>query len=339
MYVAIDSNIWLQDPWLESRRMSALYDFIGKTRGKLLVHDVVLTETRAELQRRWGRLSTDLSAIERQATRLKFPLPELGGVTDRVAEVSREWEENFRQFHPYLTRGVQSAPELLTELVHRAAYRIPPCSTSGEEMRDALIWLGILRHCAENGWREVAFISANKRDFADADGQLISRLRQDAVDHGLDLRYYTSLDDFLKDQAEPIAHVTVDWINQRLDENEVAEFVEGAVQELDWEDLLPWSEQGEGWDPYSGPEIESIALSLDDVYVWRRSDEGIEVFLDYHAQLDGRVDCEREDGDPERGYWSAQRSFSKTIQRIVYVSARLREDEIELIEVDRVERA
>jgi hypothetical protein len=185
----------------------------------------------------------------------------------------------------------------------------------------------------------LAFISANRRDFADADGQLLQRLAADGHEHGLTLTFYTSVDDFLKEHALPIEHINVPWVNERLSEEEVIRRLDSAFEDEDWEDFIPWSERGEGWRPYGPPAEDQVYPQLEGVYVWGRSGESIQVLLDYYVQVLRNLPCEREVGDPVVGYWHETRDFDGSLERIAHVSARISGDNIEILDVEGIERA
>ncbi len=114
----------------------------------------------------------------------------------------------------------------LDEATTRMIKRIPPCSEKGEEFRDTMIWLNMLRYCKKyyDGC-PIAFISGNRNEFAEKDDTLKKRLLEDVRRYGLDLEYFLSVPGFMEKHAKPIEHINRDWINSHINIEKVKEFI------------------------------------------------------------------------------------------------------------------
>lgn len=338
MDVALDTNILLADMWLESKKIQALLDFLEKTRSHLLLHDVVLQEFRATAERQWLAALSEQESARRKVERLGLesqPLP------DSKHTISSAWERWDQRFHKTirLRKDIPLNNELLPEVVRRSINRIPPCNKSGEEIRDALLWLGLLDYCKEKSIPEFAFISANVREFSDGDGSKLAKpLLRDCSMHGLRVAYYTSLDDFLREHARPIEHITTDWISERVPRNKIQSLVQQHFELRDADEFrLP--SYYDDWIPTGWPRIISVEPELADIYIWEYQDEEIVVFLSYFVRVEAELDCQQEIRDPEGGNYREQTTATGETERIFEVSAKIRGDQVEAVEIDNVEAA
>ena len=95
--------------------------------------------------------------------------------------------------------------EYLHNVVARAIDRMPPCSSDGEEIRDAVLWCLVKDLLRESTGVTVAFISGDKGQFGDpkAKGKLHPRLQAELDDEKLSLEFHHSIDDFAQHYAAP----------------------------------------------------------------------------------------------------------------------------------------
>jgi len=121
-------------------------------------------------------------------------------------------------------------PQYLNDVVYRAVNRIHPCSERGEEIRDALIWCCLKEIARELGEGRVLFISANKKEFADASGNLHPSLAEEAANEGLSILYYNKLEDFARDHAVPIDFITAEWLTANIDFSQVVKTVSPKIE-------------------------------------------------------------------------------------------------------------
>src|SRR5215217_819839 len=178
MNVALDADVLIADPWLGSQRMRALLDYVTKTRSYIVLHEVVELEVKAHHKRTFAEDARKVQTILTQVGRRGLMgLPEFD--PDRVSdETFTAWERHFHDvLGPNVVYRVPSTGHHHEEAVSRAIERIPPCSNSGEGIRDAIIWLDLLemsRFPSKIG--HIAFVSQNTSDFAGTDN---SSLREE----------------------------------------------------------------------------------------------------------------------------------------------------------------
>ena len=111
----------------------------------------------------------------------------------------------------------------LHDVMNRAICRKRPCTDRGEEIRDAVLWRSVLDIAKEAPEKTVIFISENAKQFASGDGTLHADLQQDCKEHGVNVKYFSSLDDFGKQHASKIDFITEDWLLGSIDIDVVME--------------------------------------------------------------------------------------------------------------------
>lgn len=324
MDILLDSNVLLSDPWLRSARFGALFDFVQRTGSRLLLPEVVELEVAAVLQRRvqdnLKELHDCLHDLERDGVDFG------GGVSHEAAtEFMERWKKEWNRTLKGICERIPVTEEAFREALRRAIERIPPCSRSGKEYRDALVWLALF-HGDRSA--DAAFISENVRDFADETSvQLREELREEIRTASFGLWYYRKLDHFLKEKAEPIAHITWDWIETRLDDSHLGEIVWEFRDNISLSDVEASLE--DGWHPIGTMVVGEPEWGIDDWYVWEHIVRGeIDLFLTVVASYPIRVDCEREEIDPDGRSWIANRTTKVTHDVSLHIACAAEADRV-----------
>lgn len=331
MDVAVDTNILLSDIWRNGQRMKALLDFVETTRSKLIVHDVVATEFRANAERQWKAALSEVDSAIKKAQRLGIGIEGLD-TTAVLNETVARWEDTVRG-RGWLIRKVELNSEVLPEAIRRAAHRIPPCVRSGEEVRDALMWLGLMEEYGARALREVAFISGNTRDFCGPDGQTLApQLQADAAERDIRLEFFTSLDDFLRKHASPIAHFTTKWVSDRLDWGAVEQLVRRHLASFSPEYFHDWRLYEE-WRPLDTG-IHGVRPEISDVYVWEYSDERVILFVSFDVISDVVLHCERNWIAPDGTEVWHRDSFPTEVKRYIEISVEVTGEDLILLQVE-----
>ncbi len=346
MDVVVDANILDADLWLESQSIRFLKDYLEKTNATLLIPSVVETEVCAHATRRIQKAVADVGVAIEQAVRI--------GVTDLplldVPQVStmnlQRWQRKWDLFKQFYGHVLPLHDALLEEAVRRAAYRVPPCKPTGEGLRDALIWLQILAALKKRGeWSPVAFVSLNTHDFACTDRTgLRPELRADLVGVKADLVYYPSLGEFLREHAQPISHVTKEWLQERIDFEQVSRQIQ-AYFEQRWpntrlKEMFQISEEYRPFYYIAGNvrDVSLLNLDLERFTVWRFDDQRIELSLEFYTRIEGNVECE-----PLPGVQPSEQADFITFTThnlgcsgdlLFYFSAQVQEDRVELGKIE-----
>ena len=355
MDVALDANIFLSDPWLQSKRLEAVLHYLKKTRSRVLLLAAVETEVRAAYARHVGGAVDGLEGALRDARRhnvQNLPAIELASLRDITMKA---WEAQFNKvLPPALLARIPLDDRILSEVVRRAAERLAPCSNSGKEVRDAVIWLSLLAYLnAQRSPTQIAFISANTRDFAGPDGATLrSELLDDLRTVKGGLEYHSSLESFIKEHAEPIRHITTEWVAERVDTEAVQALLKNYLELTDPIYFrIADSDYSDYYEPNKVEVVYDPSVTLNDVYVWKHDEGRIDVFLEYYAYAEAEVGCdlirepsryrgERYYGDYDRDYdddeFRRYRGFTCYAELTVTVAAQVKEDTLVLDELDEV---
>jgi hypothetical protein len=87
----------------------------------------------------------------------------------------------------------------IAEVVRRGVKRIRPSSDQGEELRDVVLWLVVLKY-AKQIENQIAFVSDDKA-FRDEEGALHPNLQEDIVRANVQVAFYRSVGAFVKGNA------------------------------------------------------------------------------------------------------------------------------------------
>src|SRR6266568_358802 len=222
----------------------------------------------------------------------------------------------------------------LRDAMRRAMRRIPPCTERGEEIRDAVLWIQVVELVRKNQPDSVAFVSANVKQFASKDGNLLSALADEARPGRL--VYYESLDAFGKQHATPIRFITREWLEERIANDKVFQRAESSLERL--------ARRAAGSSLGHAPTaIEGYGIDLDDFYVYEMEDGTLRVQAYWYGTLQVPGD-ELYDYDlnPLTGkhdyHYSERDSESKDVEVIITIEAIVQGQHMlgwEVIDVDR----
>ena len=81
--------------------------------------------------------------------------------------------------------------------------------------------MSCLEHALSEDEKTVIFISANTKDFSDKDCNLHPKLIEEAKNTGVEIIYFSSLDNFLKSKASTIEFITKEWLEENIDFQEL----------------------------------------------------------------------------------------------------------------------
>jgi PIN domain-containing protein len=210
LYVALDTNALTTDPWFEGPPLTILLEHVRASGGRVLLSDVVRRELRGQLERDAIGLLEKFSVASRRATVLKLDVEtsvERGGVDAALGKLLAKWDA-------MLQRLVNSGHVELVPIdasdaegaVDRAVMRRPPTDTNGEQVRDALIWEGVIRYLGSmpKAYR-IFFVSNDGTFYEKGSDPSLAVLRQelelDAVRRRIPIECRRSIDAVLRDEG------------------------------------------------------------------------------------------------------------------------------------------
>lgn len=362
MDIAIDTNIIIRDLWLRSQATRLLLDYINRTDSRLLVGEIVIKEAEAYFKRLIEQnLSSVESAVHNASKNYLVGLPNIDH-DKTFNETYINWRSNFDIILRKGTGVIYGTDtEVLNEAVRRCIERIPPSKDTGEGMRDVVIWLNFLAYCKERlktykGYH-VAFISGNTRDFADTSNsnEFKSQLLDDIEKTEVKVDYYPSLEAFIENQVKPISHVTVDWIEGRIDFGQIRSMIEKHLEGNYYSWRKPYDyfsisddKLRESYKISGMPQIYQLDIDLEGLKVFEFDDTHIETSLDFFVYTEADIDCQVSDSKNiyshnEYDYLRLQRLDEKSLvcfaELRVFISAVIKGEQIEILEIEDIVRA
>ena len=228
MNIAIDTNIIRNDFLFKSSDYKIIIDYLSKTDSKLILPLIVYKEVEGLYKRTLYERVEDY----KKSTRIlnngmiePMGFLDLSGI-NYDAEANKYLNFLKNKFHILDKDIVDYKPEYLEEIVTRAINRIKPCSSSGQEFRDTLLWLSLIEIAKNNSIKQLVFISNNIADFADSTGDnLHPTLIEDLSKNKINIIYFKSIKDFIKNQAVKIDFITDEWLEKNLDLEKISEQV------------------------------------------------------------------------------------------------------------------
>jgi len=336
MYVIVDTNILVADPWLRGQKFRVLAEFLEKTNGKLVVLETVELELKSVFRRQLRTYAGSLYKAQSDARSIGIvSAQDLIDVDHAVELTFGQWDKHpSAMFRQYRIRREPLDSSILRDVISRTADRIAPAAENGKESRDVIIWLSLLRLVASLPGKEIAFISNNTKDFADSSGKDFREpLRRDLAAHGASVRYYPRLEDFNQEHASPIAHITVDWVKARLPTGDVAALVTEYLK-VHAEPRYFRLTRGADRDAYQAVAVNAQyvpEIQLDSVNVWTDSSGRHELALGFSVLQLAELECELvhpplvATSDEERDYlrekWPGSRDLEGELDGTVFISA------------------
>ena len=294
MLICLDTNIFFQDKWLRGHRFRRLLEYMNRSKSKLTILEPVEIELRALMLKHFVTVVAELNTAKQKAWEAGISVlaPVGDGLTDAVFE---HWHRQWWTQLSYHGAVRQPLPDVTREMVRRAAERVPPASPSGRETRDVVVWLCFLELLRAYPTEDACFITLNTSDFALPDKKsLREELRYDVSDHVGAVMYYASLDSFLQDHAQRIAHLTADWVSARVRESEVKDLILPLLpQHLDPVDFAIDDEAAFA-DAYS---LVNLTATLDllilwnDVSAWPAGGDTIDIMIHVTLHVRSAGEC------------------------------------------------
>jgi hypothetical protein len=199
MDVALDSNAYLADPRMDSVAFRSLLDYLRKTESNLIIPKIVLDEVIARYPE---RLSPHVKRTISEASSLRNLV-----LVSKIAKIEVDTTAELRALRKKLTKPSAHVKSVIlrnfgdispADVARRGIERTAPANSSGEQLRDVMVWLMIVGY-ARSTSREIAFITADKH-FRHEEN-LHPHLAQEILAGNLSLRFYIAIDDFIKAHA------------------------------------------------------------------------------------------------------------------------------------------
>jgi hypothetical protein len=224
MDVLLDTNAFLASG-IDSAAFKALTSYLKKTRSTLLIPLVVIEELCAHRRTALEKLKRDLQTAYKDLDRL---LPDIMAEPPALdSDLALRVYRKELMTSAEKVKIIKNLPADLTELVRRLTGRIRPSSSRGEEARDVLIWLAVLR-IARAG--HVAFITADEKAFFHS-GEFHPELRSELGACQDNLKVFLKIDEFLRTHYTRSSFIDEAWVSGRIETEQFIQALDDFIHE------------------------------------------------------------------------------------------------------------
>lgn len=254
---------------MKSGRFEILLDYAQKTDSQIILPRLVLEELAAnyerELRARVGKLVRAKEQIQGVTVGLTLPAIEV----DIPALVGTYVEYVRQRLHLDESTTPDHKEEHLRDAISRGIRRRRPCTDSGEEIRDAVLWNTLLDLASTTG-APTAFVSKNTKQFTEDKVALHPELMAEAAGLNIRVDYYPSLEDFGRAHATRIAFVTKSWIQKQVSSDRLVDRASALLEEHATRRIERQSSSHEDLTGY--PRIIGENLEVDEFFVYEMED-------------------------------------------------------------------
>jgi hypothetical protein len=301
--IVLDTNIIRKDFTMKSDNFIILHDYIKRTKSKVILTELVYKEIAAiyerEISKRYNDFLENRDYLGRNI---------LGTTIDDFEIDIKKCVANYLEF--LLQTLKLTAKDIvpikqcyLDDIVERAIHRIPPCSAKGEEFRDVLLWLTLLDVAVESNEKKLIFISENKKQFASCDGTLHPFLLEETKLKGVNIIYYNSMKQFIKDHKVKISYINDEWILGKID----LELVKQEFMDVLWKygknSLLSWVEcrEKKATDYLN---LLSSNIWINEFYVYEMKDGSLHIEVILGSEMTMEIEVEIDDKMKHQYYFN-----------------------------------
>ena len=295
MNIILDTNIIVKNFALDSPQFKALFDYTKKTNSNIILLDIVSQETvhnyKKDLENIYTSYKRDVGRLNKLTD--KSIAPEIIDVAEQANNYKIYLEEILeKNSYQGEWRVIPSDGRKFRKILSKAIEKKKPFSNSGNGFKDAVIWETIISYCKHKiNYDTNIFVTENKKDFAnDKNTDFHPYLDEEVKSNKLQLEYCNSLTTFLSNNAEKIEHVTIDWINERINYLSLAtqltnEFKENKSLLNDPEDLFQESVVYESYNVFS---VRHVKLKDFTVYAFSKNNYLLTLYFDVRIKLKHR---------------------------------------------------
>lgn len=223
MYVILDTNVIIKDYYFKSKAFKVLFEYLSKTRHKLIIPKIVIDE----LKQRYFEDTTLLySSINKQV----FDLKSITNTDYNIKIFSPEDELSKYSF--FLDDFIEKNKIIIIDyddkhyrkIVSRSLSKKLPFITTKDHsdygFKDAIIWEQIKDIVEDTKYEFVAFISKNIHQFSDSKKENLNEILYEEVKKYKEkFIYLSSLESFLEKYCEKISKISLSDLEKVLNDS------------------------------------------------------------------------------------------------------------------------
>ena len=296
MNIIFDTNIIRRDIRLQDKNNEIIHDYLSKTNSSIILPKIVIQEISSLYKRLLIERNNEFIKSSRNINTL---------LDKKVVdiELSLDIDDEVEKYINYLKSSLKISAEniidyksdYLNDIITRACERKKPFDENGKGFRDALIWLSILDFAEIIEDRKVIFISNNHKDFSESKMNLLHPdLIEETRLRNVEILYYISINDFIKEHAKKITFITKEWINVNVDNNKIEELFNRLIESYQdnlHERISDSLDEDKKTTDYIGP-LDIFNSNLEEFYVYEMSDGTLLLYLTYELEKEYEYEFE-----------------------------------------------
>jgi hypothetical protein len=211
---------------MESPSFSALFDHIAKTGAEFVLFGLVENEVLAKYSRdfaekvadRWNKKIKGALVSEELAPKPELE-PQLKALKSRLLNPTSKVQTIRMNNYD----GVA-----LEEVVRRGINRVPPANSSGEELRDVILWLSILEFARKRN-HEVVYITNDSGFWNDKSDEPLPQIQEDIAKMKAPIKLYRRIETFLASNVLQRNAVDKAWAAQLFNDKKLGDLLSERV--------------------------------------------------------------------------------------------------------------
>jgi len=235
MDIVIDTNIIRRDLKFADKNFDILLDYLSKTNSRIVMPRIVIEEIMGLYKRILvDRKNEYVNSLRKLDSLLigKSISHEIGISTNN--EVTKYIDYLKDKLRIRDESIIEYKPEYLNDIVTRAIARKKPCGDKGQQFRDGILWLTILDYAKSQPDRKLIFISDNPKDFSSGgNNELDPQLKEEASGLNIEIVYFKTISDFVREHAAKIDFITEEWIMKNVNDSTLTEMFNNVVVKED----------------------------------------------------------------------------------------------------------
>lgn len=231
MYIVLDTSVIRSDLKLNSRAFQVLKKYMDEVGAYICMPRIVLEEISNIYK---NLIEAEQNNIGKSIKKLNSYL-----INSEIKKLQfRNSDIEVNNYIKYLKDRLGAHDEFILEygdidiqdLVERSIRRLKPLKNNGDGFRDGVLWLSLFKvqsFAWYNDHDALIFISKNVNDFADDEKiSLNEKLQKEAIENGLNIKYFDSLESFASEYGPKIEFITQEWILENLSEEWILEILD-----------------------------------------------------------------------------------------------------------------
>jgi len=290
---------------MKSNEFGALFDYLEKTASEIIVPEIIYKEVIVNYKRSLEKYSKKVM----ECTGRLNSMLESGLVKGHDIDINKSSAEYQKYFEKRIglsayNKVIPLKEEYFKSVVERAINRVKPFAENGRGFRDSLIWLSAIDIAKNAIEKAIVFISNNIKDFASPKNNLHESLKDEASKNEVDIKYYSSLAEFIRCLAVSVDFITAQWLNSVIDvehiNNESLEYIRLHKEYQILERVKSSLELEERLTGYIN--LLSCNLSINQFYVYEKADKSFYVNIEYCGEIESEVEVSSEEETEDDGY-------------------------------------